>query len=155
MNDGGHEMSHDKLDQLITITQESAQRLSAIEARNEQVDTRVERFWAQEWPRLSTTLDGHEKRLRAVESAVTALAVVPRQIETMSARLDGRLEDLTRLEGRVTALERAGEDVEKDHAGVVERVTVLEKAYWRAVGGGAALGALVASVPKLLAMLGG
>lgn len=95
------------------------------------------------------------KRLRAVESAVTALAVVPRQIETMSQRLDGRLEDLTRLEGRVTALERAGEDAEKDHAGVVERVTVLERAYWKAVGAGGIVGALIASAPKLVAMLAG
>lgn len=148
-------MSHDKLDQLITITQESASRLSAIEARNTHVDERVARFWAQEWPRLSDTLAGHEKRLRAVESAVTALAVVPRQIETMSARLDGRLEDLTRLEGRVTALERAGEEVEKDHAGLLERVTVLERAYWKAIGAGGIVGALIASAPKILAMLGG
>ncbi|MEC9441021.1 MAG: hypothetical protein VYE40_07980 [Myxococcota bacterium] len=144
-----------KLDQLITMHQESAQRLSAIEARNSGVDARVERFWAQEWPRLVDVLDGHEKRLRAVESAVTALAVVPRQIETMSQRLDGRLEDLTRLEGRVTALEKAGEEVEKDHQGILERVGVLERAYWKAVGAGGLLGALVASAPKILAMLAG
>lgn len=155
MNEDGGPMSHDKLDTLIQITQESAQRLSAIEARNAQVDTRVERFWAQEWPRLSTTLDGHEKRLRAVESAVTALAVVPEQINRMSQRLDGRLEDLTRLEGRVTALERAGEEVEKDHQGLLERVGVLERAYWKAVGAGGIVGALVASMPKILAMLAG
>lgn len=154
MNDGGHEMES-KLDQLITLHQESASRLSAIEARNEHVDGQVARFWAQEWPRLVDVLDGHEKRLRAVESAVTALAVVPGQIERMSQRLDGRLEDLTRLEGRVTALERAGEDTERDHAGLLERVGVLERAYWKAVGGGAALGALVASMPKILAMFAG
>ena len=148
-------MSDTKLDQLITMHQESAQRLSAIEARNDHVDAQVSRFWAQEWPRLSDTLAGHEQRLRAVESAIVSLAVVPGQIEQMSQRLDGRLEDLTRLEGRVTALERAGEDVERDHAGLLERVGVLERAYWKAVGGGAALGALVASAPKLLAMLAG
>jgi hypothetical protein len=117
--------------------------------------TRVERFWAQEWPRLVDILAGQEKRLRAVESAIVSLAVVPGQIDRMSQRLDGRLEDLTRLEGRVTALERAGEEVEKDHAVLLERVGVLERAYWKAIGAGGLLGALVASMPKILAMLGG